>query len=698
MYKFKQTSLYFDNKVILKNINPWVNTRLEPWEPKKDCKIFLNLKQSDEQSLYFESENGAANLTVTLKQEDNSFALYLSGGYNAEGIMGFGTHLNALKNLGFDFGINYKGNYVSGFMDYLFWQRPHISSKLSTLKDRTQVILYKNNENKTYLNSVCDDMFKTEFFYAKNNRISLAVCSNTLCDSINECVLIGSYGKDEYSLPEKAVGFGLKVMQKQGVLRKHKKYPEDLEYLGWCSWDAFQCDVTSKNLLEKAQEFKDKDIPVRWMILDDTWCDVSCISIKTMHSRELNDWEAPKKRFPDGLKKAINDVKDQYGLKVGIWHPISGYWYGINPDGPLAKRYPELFEHTIPGMYPDGTRLMHSFEKNKITKYYDLQYKFYKDCGADFVKVDNQGSTIQFSYFKGGIGKVTKNLHNAIEKATKKYFNKEIINCMGMPVENFWNRTYSNVNRFSGDFLPEDRNWFVDHILQCSYNSISQGTVYTGDWDMFWSDDDQAKKNAVLRALSGGPIYVSDKLDRSIKEVIMPLAFSDGRILRLENHPLITKDCLFEDARSNGKIFKIFNTYKGAGMLAAFNLDKKEQQVQGTVSAKDISGLKQGKYVVYNWFTGENFVVDYEENTDLMLKNYDDFRLLIFTKITNGKAILGLKEKYIMPKTFKTVKGETEVFDNGTLLVYSEKDVPGFEKVEENIYSKKVVKGEKIII
>jgi len=44
---------------------------------------------------------------------------------------------------------------------------------------------------------------------------------------------------------------------------------------------------------------------------------------------------------------------------------------------------------------------------------------------------------------------------------------------------------------------------------------------------MWWTDDSQAVKNSVLRAISGGPVYVSDKLDRSREDVLKPLALSN---------------------------------------------------------------------------------------------------------------------------------------------------------------------------
>ena len=77
---------------------------------------------------------------------------------------------------------------------------------------------------------------------------------------------------------------------------------------------------------------------------------------------------------------------------------------------------------------------------------------------------------------------------------------------MGMASENMWNRQSTNISRCTDDFKPEDRAWFKKHILQCAYNSFVQGQFHICDWDMWWTDDGQAVKNSVLRAISGGPI------------------------------------------------------------------------------------------------------------------------------------------------------------------------------------------------
>ena len=487
-------------------------------------------------------------------------------------------------------------------------------------------------------------------------------------------------------------------MNKNGMLRKDKKYPEAFEYLGWCSWDAFHQEVSEDKLVEKAQEFKDKEIPVRWIILDDMWGDVPCVCRENMGWRDLNDWEADPKRFPNGLKGAVKRIKENYGLKVGIWHPINGYWLGIDPNGTLAKKHGDLLEYTIPidGNTDIHCNYMHSFDKEKIEKYYDLQHAFYKDCGIDFTKIDNQGSMERFSHRKMPVSKAAKNLPTAIENAAAKYYDGSLINCMGMTIENFWNRSYSTVNRVSDDFLPEDRKWFICHILQCSYNCLTQGTAYTGDWDMWWSDDDQAKKNAVLRSMSGGPIYMSDELNRSIKEVIMPTVLSDGRILRLKNPALPTADCMFADCEHDSVAFKLFNTIGNCGVLATFNLDENENEVSCTAASKDINGLADGDYVVYNWFEKTAQLLKKGEKLEYTLKNYDDFRLLLFVPVINGKAVIGLMEKYMAPAAVTVSGDDVCSLDDGTLVVYSQNALEGWDKLEGDLYIKKVKKNEKI--
>jgi hypothetical protein len=215
---------------------------------------------------------------------------------------------------------------------------------------------------------------------------------------------------------------------------------------------------------------------------------------------------------------------------------------------------------------------------------------------------------------------------------------------------------------------------------------------------MWWSDDEQAKKNAVLRSMSGGPIYMSDELNRSIKDVIMPTVFSDGRIIRLPDPAVPCRDSLFDDAQTSGNVFKLFNRIGDCGVLALFNLDENENEVKGEVKVSDVEGLNKKRYCLYDWFNKTAVEIDRDDAISLSLKNYDDFRLYLLIPIEDGKAVIGLKEKYMSPATVKIDKNNVTALDDGTLIVYSKTDVNGFDKVGENLYALNVKRGLTVVL
>ncbi len=698
-FKFENNgsvNLVCNGQAVLCNIKPWFNPKLKPdKETSFEDRIEAESFNVSETSVTFAFPENVGELTLDVRGENGCFALFAKGEYDARN-NGFahGTHLDPLRGLGFDFNFPHEGNYIDAYMRCEHWQRPYIGEKESELKPRTQGLFFKQSDRFVYLSATCDKDYKTEIF-PSDNGVSLRAQSNTKIDTVDECVLVGGVGDSVYTLGETVASYGFSAMGKNGKLRKDKEYPEVFEYLGWCSWDAFQMYVTHENLTDKAQEFKEKDIPVKWFILDDMWGYVKQNTMETMYSRELESWEADPARFPKGLKGIISELKEKYNLNVGIWHPTTGYWNGLDPRGEIAQKYGDLLEYTIPGLNPDRSRLMHSFDRDKIKKYYDIQHNFYSRCGADFTKVDNQGTAQRLCYLKGTLGECVKNMHEAIEESAQKYYGGALINCMGMPIENFWNRGYSNVNRFSGDFQPENREWFVQHLLQCSYNSLTQGAVYTGDWDMWWSDDGQAVKNAVLRSMSGGPIYMSDKLGRSIKEVIMPTVLSNGRIIRLGEPARPTEDCLFEDAEKSGKTYKVFNRIGEHGVVASFDLDENDGCVTGTVQAKD-AFLTGKEYFAYDWFGKSGEKIGEDGCVNVKLGNRDGFTLHILCPVKDGKAVIGLTEKYMTAGAVKKTDKGYEALDDGTFAVYSEKALDGFEHTGNGIYLKKVKQGETV--
>jgi raffinose synthase len=101
------------------------------------------------------------------------------------------------------------------------------------------------------------------------------------------------------------------------------------------------------------------------------------------------------------------------------------------------------------------------------------------------------------------------------------------------------------------------------HMVYCAYNSLWMGQFIHPDWDMFQSSHPSAEFHAASRAISGGPIYVSDKVGQHNFELLRSFVLPDGTILRCENFALPTRDLLFADPLQDGKtMLKIWNLNK----------------------------------------------------------------------------------------------------------------------------------------
>ena len=80
---------------------------------------------------------------------------------------------------------------------------------------------------------------------------------------------------------------------------------------------------------------------------------------------------------------------------------------------------------------------------------------------------------------------------------------------------------------------------------------------------MFQSTHPCAEFHAASRAISGGPIYVSDSVGKHNFKLLKALVLPDGSILRCQYYALPARDCLFEDPLHDGKtMLKIWNLNK----------------------------------------------------------------------------------------------------------------------------------------
>ncbi len=567
-----------------------------------------------------------------------------------------------------------------------YWTEPHFLHNVEDIADFTQTLMWQPaGGDYYYATALCGDDYKAAFAGGRApslNRMEVAPADGALIlfltagvSGLTACespMLIIAAGDEPFGLPRATLASGFALLGKPYTPKEARHYPAVLNYLGWCSWDAFHMFVSYDKLMAKAEEFRQKALPVRWLLIDDMWAHVKGNNaIQGMHSRTLYDFEADPDRFPQGLKGAIADLKREYGVAVGMWHPSTGYWSGIDPTGPIAATLGDSLRST-----GDDGYLMPDLADGKAYAFYEAFHRFLADCGADFTKIDYQ-SYVQRRFFERlPVGRAAYALHQAIEDTVDKYYGGALINCMGMATENFWNRPRSAVSRCSNDFQPENRDWFRRHLLQCSFNSYTQGCLYVADWDMWWTDDSQAHKNSVLRAISGGPVYLSDTLGRSQPEVIHPIVLSDGYILRCDNAAIPTADCLLADATRNGKAFKVWNRIGDVGTLAAFNLDAEEKPVVGTVGAGDFPFADAMDYVLWDWHTRCAVRLTAADAHTFTLAGYDDFRLYLLVPMVDGFAPLGLIDKYMAPAAILTRDGSTVTLKEGGLFGFVADNAP----------------------
>lgn len=631
---------------ILEDINIFVNL-----DDGTNLKLDLdNISEEKEKSdgnytekrFAFKDKEELVNVILTLKEYKDIVFTYIDAKVTNKRVIH--RHKNFAPEGGIVIKVKSAGS-IEGLMALYrhkdWWTRPYFKRELADLPGRTQSLLWRKNENYYYMIPVVDKIFKSDF--AGNGegmdiRISSYVGG---CDSCKSLVFAAASGSEPFELSKRTVERTLEKLGFPTFARENKRYPENLKYLGWCSWDAFYHAVNEKGLLEKAEELKAKDIPVKWIMIDDGWLDVK--------NERLMSFNANKEKFPGGLKAAARKLKEQYGIRwVGVWHAFMGYWGGVNPEGELAKTMKEYLYETA------SNKLIPYPEAGKGFGFWDAWYTELRKEDIDFVKVDGQSAVNNFLIYSKPVGRSARESHKALEAAVGIHFDNAIINCMGMALENIWSRPISSVSRNSDDFVPGEEISFKEHALQNAYNSYFHGNFYWGDWDMFWTKHNEDVQNSVLRAVSGGPVYFSDRVGNTEPAAILPLVMKDGKILRGDRPGLPTIDCIFNDPNEEAVPLKVWNTVGENGVIAAFNINLGGKTVNGTLSAADIPNINAQKYVAYDFFKKEVFILSIDDKHSFQLGK-DKVALFVVVPQKSDFTPIGLIDKYLAPVSIESV-------------------------------------------
>ena len=102
-----------------------------------------------------------------------------------------------------------------------------------------------------------------------------------------------------------------------------------------------------------------------------------------------------------------------------------------------------------------------------------------------------------------------------------------------------------------------------------------------------------------------------------------------------------------QNPTATNKIFKIRNRIGEKGVCAVFNINAENKPVSGTLAPAE-TGIADGDYVYYEYFTGQTGVLKSGEKLNITLANNDDFRLYSFApKKGDGDEYTGRKDLFM---------------------------------------------------
>ncbi|XP_051150381.1 probable galactinol--sucrose galactosyltransferase 6 isoform X2 [Andrographis paniculata] len=380
-------------------------------------------------------------------------------------------------------------------------------------------------------------------------------------------------------------------------LREEKKLPGIVDYFGWCTWDAFYQEVTQEGVEAGLESLKSGGTPPKFVIIDDGWQSVASDNdreteqelgqprlLRLTGIKENEKFQKPSNPSK-GIENIVSVAKEKYGLKyVYVWHAITGYWGGVRPGVKEMKhyesamQYPKLCDGVMenePGWKTDAIALqgLGLVNPRSVYKFFFELHSYLTSAGVDGVKVDAQCILETLGAGFGGRVEITSQYHQALDASVARHFpDNGCIACMSHNLESLYCSKQTAIVRASDDFFPREPVSHTIHIAAVAYNSVFLGEVMLPDWDMFHSLHPAAEYHGSARAISGGPVYVSDAPGKHDFNLLKKLVLPDGSILRARLPGRPTKDCLFADPSRDGiSLLKIWNMNKHTGVLGAYN-------------------------------------------------------------------------------------------------------------------------------
>lgn len=524
---------------------------------------------------------------------------------------------------------------------------------LTALPAETQWLGIRHTDGSySVLYALAEGLFRSSFIGTEAGSLAV-VCETgndaTLGTSALACYV--AHGTDFYDLCRKGaqdIANRLKTLR----LRKEKTPPQTIRYFGWCTWNAFYEKVSAEKLLEGLDYFKKHGFVPKFILLDDGWQSVN--STRSDRGKHQLSSFAPNEKFGGDLTPLISRLKQDYGVSLFyVWHAVMGYWGGIDPNASQMKSYQvrEKCQRHSKGMFQVNAKYAESLhfpygmaDPKQVYRFYHDYHSSLRKQGVDGVKVDVQAAMEGVAYGEGGRVAMIQNNHYALEASAQLHFQGELINCMSCSNDIIYSLLNSNMMRSSDDFFPNVPESHGRHIYNNAVNSIFMGEFTYCDWDMFQTTHPYGAFHGAARAISGGPVYVSDKADEHDFDLIRKLTLYDGTIPLCTGIARPTLDSLFLDHQHSNALLKLYNTTKYGFMAGLFHIGKNKEKI-GSLRLSDLPECTSESYAVYFNQQDRLAVLKQKDEFAFYLKERE-FELCTIVPIVNGIAPIGLADKF----------------------------------------------------
>jgi hypothetical protein len=224
---------------------------------------------------------------------------------------------------------------------------------------------------------------------------------------------------------------------------------------------------------------------------------------------------------------------------------------------------------------------------------------------------------------------------------------------------------------------------------------------------MFHSSDRVAAlPMAISKALSGGPVYLSDQPQNFVKHMIEPLCFDDGRLLRPIAPGAPVEEDIFYSPDENRLLRVIAPLRNASAAVAVFHLESNAKNLSTTItpnhyrqSASMIQPMpgpwavpKEG-LLLYDWTTKKAELLG--ERYEVTMSEFG-VSLMQVSPIYSGWSVIGRIDKYLPAAAITAVSYNPDhlrfqIEEPGPLAIWSSTGTPHWNdkamaNLEQNLY------------